>query len=107
MLHNKLDVFFFVIIIGAIIFGVNLQYEPSTPQFVMDQAVFLVVSVSHIIYVICVALYCIRGRLRTLQTLLLKVFSPFLRSRNREYFTNSLPQQVEMDRAELLQKEDT
>ena len=103
MIYNKLDVFFFLIVIGAIIFGVSLQYEPSAPQFVMDQTVFAVICVSHISYAVCAVLYCFREKIRMLQIALAKV--QILFQRDRQYLTESLPQQVAFDETSaLLQK---
>ena len=99
--YNKLDVFFFLIMISDFIILCSLQYEQSVPQFVFDQAALGVVMVCHMMYAVCLVLYCISRKSRRLQSAIVRIHT-CLRREVRPDFKGSLPPRVIMAETSLL-----
>ena len=101
--YNKLDVFFFLIIIGELIFSCSLRYEQSLPQFVVDQVALIVVTLCQMMYAVCLVLYCVIRKSRTSQ---LKICTFCPKREVGQSFIQSLPPRVIMvETSPLLQKE--
>ena len=102
--YNKLDVFFFLILIGTNLTLANCQYEETRNKMRINGALYVPLFLTHVTYIPCLALYYIWKTSKRLQLVTAKIQTLCLRSKVTQTFKESLPQRVMLDETTSLLK---